>query len=105
MTRQDVGVHLACALGGAVLCAIEGPADAVSPKNIVLVHRAWDDGSGWKPVYEILVKNGYRREPDLVVSRDGIGPDSGSLETENVRIEPAAYSTFGTCICPKEIGV
>jgi pimeloyl-ACP methyl ester carboxylesterase len=28
-------------------------------KNIVLVHGAWVDGSGWKPVYEILVKHGY----------------------------------------------
>src|ERR1700740_1054240 len=28
-------------------------------KNIVLVHGAWADGSGWKPVYEILSKDGY----------------------------------------------
>ena len=28
-------------------------------KNIVLVHGAWVDGSGWKGVYEILVKDGY----------------------------------------------
>jgi pimeloyl-ACP methyl ester carboxylesterase len=25
-------------------------------QNIVLVHGAWADGSGWKSVYEILVK-------------------------------------------------
>lgn len=30
-----------------------------SVKNIVLVHGAFVDGSGWKPVYEILVKKGY----------------------------------------------
>ena len=30
-----------------------------SVKNIVLVHGAFVDGSGWKPVYEILVKAGY----------------------------------------------
>jgi pimeloyl-ACP methyl ester carboxylesterase len=29
-------------------------------KNIVLVHGAFVDGSGWKPVYEILVKAGYQ---------------------------------------------
>jgi len=29
-------------------------------KNIVLVHGAWVDGSGWKPVFEILVKHGYQ---------------------------------------------
>ena len=28
-------------------------------KNIVLVHGAFVDGSGWKPVYDILVKDGY----------------------------------------------
>lgn len=28
-------------------------------KNIVLVHGAFADGSGWKPVYDILVKKGY----------------------------------------------
>ncbi len=27
--------------------------------NIVLVHGAWADGSGWKGVYDILVKDGY----------------------------------------------
>jgi pimeloyl-ACP methyl ester carboxylesterase len=27
--------------------------------NIVLVHGAWVDGSGWKPVYDILIKDGY----------------------------------------------
>ncbi|WP_244831898.1 MULTISPECIES: alpha/beta hydrolase [unclassified Caballeronia] len=28
-------------------------------KNIVLVHGAWVDGSGWQPVYDILKKDGY----------------------------------------------
>jgi pimeloyl-ACP methyl ester carboxylesterase len=28
-------------------------------KNIVLVHGAWADGSGWRDVYDILVKDGY----------------------------------------------
>jgi hypothetical protein len=32
------------------------PVSAASLKNIVLVHGAWVDGSGWKPVYEILTK-------------------------------------------------
>jgi pimeloyl-ACP methyl ester carboxylesterase len=35
------------------------PALAVPVKNLVLVHGAWVDGSGWKPVYEILTKDGY----------------------------------------------
>jgi pimeloyl-ACP methyl ester carboxylesterase len=28
-------------------------------RNIVLVHGAWADGSGWKGVYDILVNDGY----------------------------------------------
>ena len=28
--------------------------------NVVLVHGAWADGSGWEGVYRILTKNGYR---------------------------------------------
>src|SRR5258708_943215 len=29
-------------------------------KNVVLVHGAFLDGSGWQPVYNILTKDGYR---------------------------------------------
>jgi pimeloyl-ACP methyl ester carboxylesterase len=29
-------------------------------RNIVLVHGAWADGSGWKSVYDLLAKNGYK---------------------------------------------
>jgi pimeloyl-ACP methyl ester carboxylesterase len=39
---------------GACAAAIAAPV-----KNIVLVHGAWVDGSGWKPVYDILTKDGY----------------------------------------------
>lgn len=28
-------------------------------KNVVLVHGAWVDGSGWKPVYDLLTHSGY----------------------------------------------
>src|SRR5256885_252630 len=28
--------------------------------NIILVHGAFVDGSGWKPVYDILTKKGYK---------------------------------------------
>lgn len=36
------------------------PALAAEPvHNIVLVHGAWVNGNGWKPVYDILVKDGY----------------------------------------------
>src|SRR5215813_10300069 len=43
----------------AALASTALPASAGPVKNIVLVHGAWVDGSGWKPVYEILTKDGY----------------------------------------------
>ncbi|GAA3976842.1 alpha/beta hydrolase [Mucilaginibacter dorajii] len=32
---------------------------SIPVKNIILVHGAFVDGSGWKPVYDILIKKGY----------------------------------------------
>jgi pimeloyl-ACP methyl ester carboxylesterase len=43
-------------------------------RNIVLVHGAWADGSGWKGVYDILVKHGYNvsivQEPETSFEED-----------------------------------
>jgi pimeloyl-ACP methyl ester carboxylesterase len=43
-------------------------------KNIVLVHGAWADGSGWRGVYDILVKDGYTvslvQEPETTFQED-----------------------------------
>ena len=49
-------------------------ANADPVKNIVLVHGAWVDGSGWKPVYDILRKKGFNvtmvQEPETSFSED-----------------------------------
>jgi hypothetical protein len=43
-------------------------------RNIVLVQGAWADGSGWKGVYDILVKDGYNvsvaQEPETSFKGD-----------------------------------
>lgn len=43
-------------------------------RNIILVHGAWADGSGWKGVYDILVKDGYSvsivQEPETSFAED-----------------------------------
>src|SRR5262249_34801829 len=43
-------------------------------RNIVLVHGAWADGSGWKGVYDILTKDGYHvsivQEPETSFKDD-----------------------------------
>jgi pimeloyl-ACP methyl ester carboxylesterase len=49
-------------------------AQTSSVKNIVLVHGAWADGSGWKGVYDNLVKDGYNvsivQEPETSFQDD-----------------------------------
>src|ERR1700722_14397278 len=52
-------LRFASAASALLLMAITVPAIAEPVKNIVLVHGAWVNGSGWKPVFEILVKDGY----------------------------------------------
>ncbi|RYE97093.1 MAG: alpha/beta hydrolase, partial [Oxalobacteraceae bacterium] len=43
----------------ALLSTTPAVASAETVKNIVLVHGAWADGSGWKPVFDILTRKGY----------------------------------------------
>ena len=50
---------VAAAAGLALLTAIAAPACAEPVKNIVLVHGAFADGSGWQRVADLLVKDGY----------------------------------------------
>jgi hypothetical protein len=55
--------RLAWMVGAVVLAAMFAPvatyAQETSVKNIVLVHGAWADGSGWQKVYEALKARGY----------------------------------------------
>src|SRR4030088_2590455 len=59
-----------------VTCCAGLSAQNKSPtvRNIVLVHGAWADGSGWKGVYDILVKDGYNvsivQEPETSFEAD-----------------------------------
>jgi len=48
--------------------------EAPPTRSIVLVHGAWADGSGWKGVYDILIKDGYNvsvvQEPETSFKED-----------------------------------
>src|SRR5919106_6213876 len=68
---------LAIALIASVLLAgypLSAQNDEPRVRNIVLVHGAWADGSGWKDVYEILTKDGYNvsivQEPETSFKDD-----------------------------------
>src|SRR5438874_6084574 len=55
-------------------CALAAQTEEHRVRNIVLVHGAWADGSGWKGVYDILVKDGYNvsivQEPETSFKED-----------------------------------
>jgi pimeloyl-ACP methyl ester carboxylesterase len=83
--KRIVAGFLAIALGSVLLAAAQGPGDTSDNKvsaqneknrirNIVLVHGAWADGSGWKGVHDILVKDGYNvsivQEPETSFKED-----------------------------------
>src|SRR3954468_5923376 len=71
MKHLNAGLAFVAALS---LFSTVAPARAEPMKNIVLVHGAWVDGSGWKPVYEILTKEGFRvtmvQEPETSFADD-----------------------------------
>ena len=61
-----------------VLLAVAYPLTAQNEthriRNVVLVHGAWADGSGWRGVYDILTKDGYNvsivQEPETSFKED-----------------------------------
>ena len=69
------GTHNLCiALLPLTCCALSAHSEEHRVRNIVLVHGAWADGSGWKGVYDILVKDGYHvgivQEPETSFKED-----------------------------------
>src|SRR5438128_9866909 len=67
---QSLCIVLLLLTGGALSAQNQAP----RVRNIVLVHGAWADGSGWKGVYDILVKDGYNvsivQEPEMSFQED-----------------------------------
>jgi pimeloyl-ACP methyl ester carboxylesterase len=72
-------VALTVALAGATLLLktttkVEAAAAPVGIKNVVLVHGAFADGSGWEDVAKILEKDGYKvsvpQEPETSYAED-----------------------------------
>ena len=60
MTKLYAVAALAFMLMGATLnAAAARPAPQTGIKNVVLVHGAFADGSGWEAVAKILEKDGY----------------------------------------------
>jgi pimeloyl-ACP methyl ester carboxylesterase len=67
------GLICLCALGISNN-SVAAQTSSTTIKNIVLVHGAWADGSGWKGVYDILVNDGFNvsivQEPETSFKED-----------------------------------
>src|SRR5437773_4140602 len=75
MTSTKRGTQSLCIiLSILTYCTLSAQNEPPRVRNIVLVHGAWTDGSGWKGVYDILVKHGYRvsivQEPETSFRED-----------------------------------
>src|SRR5438874_7081816 len=70
-------------------------------RNIVLVHGAWADGSGWRGVYDILVADGYNvtivQEP-LTSFQDDVAATKRVLAQQNGPCVLVAHSYGGSVI-------
>ena len=70
-------------------------------KNIVLVHGAFVDGSGWRPVYDILIRDGYNvsvvQQP-LTGLKDDVAAAQRILERQDGPSILVAHSYGGAII-------
>src|SRR5882757_7857809 len=58
LSRRSKVKSLVLAIVAGTVLAVSSPAGA-GVKTVVLVHGAFSDGSGWKPVADILERDGY----------------------------------------------
>ena len=73
-TTRGISYSLFIVLLLLTCCARAAQKEEHRVRNIVLVHGAWADGSGWKGVYDILIKDGYNvsivQEPETSFKED-----------------------------------
>ncbi|MFD0795126.1 alpha/beta fold hydrolase [Mucilaginibacter litoreus] len=70
-------------------------------KNIVLVHGAFADGSGWKPVYDILVKKGYNVsivQNPLISLKADVDATNSVIDRQDGKVILVGHSWGGTVI-------
>jgi pimeloyl-ACP methyl ester carboxylesterase len=93
--------YLSIVLGAALLSTGASAVNAAPVKNIVLVHGAWVDASGWKPVYEILTRDGYDvtmvQEP-LTSFEDDVAATKRILDLQSGPCILVAHSYGGSVI-------
>lgn len=80
--------------------------DSTAVRNVVLVHGAFADGSGWRPVYELLTQRGYRVtvvQNPLTSLADDVSATRQALDRQDGPTVLVGHSWGGTVIT--EVGV
>lgn len=94
------------ALTAAALLALSGTANAQArpdeaTRNIVIVHGAFVDGSGWRAVYDILERDGYRvsivQEP-LTGLADDVAATKRVLDLQDGPVVLVGHSYGGSVV-------
>lgn len=110
MKNKNISLAFAAALA---LTSAVVPAVAAPLKNIVLVHGAWVDASGWKPVYDILTKEGFNvtmvQEPETSFGAD-VTAARRVIDLQNGPVLLVGHSYGGSVITeagvdPKVVGL
>lgn len=99
MTLKRIGNWVVFAVSSIILAGSNFAAPAI--KNVVLVHGAFVDGSGWQAAYDLLVKDGYHvtliQEP-LTSLEDDVAATRRVLDLQDGPTVLVAHSYGGTVI-------
>jgi pimeloyl-ACP methyl ester carboxylesterase len=79
--------HLTLSLAGSVMLAMAAltPAYAVPVKNVVIVHGALADGSGWRKVHDLLTAKGFKVsvvQPPMTTLKDDVAATRRILDLQ-----------------------
>src|SRR5262249_863374 len=81
--------------------AFSAIAEPAGIKNIVLVHGAFADGSGWKAVSDILQKDGYKvsiAQPPETSLADDVAATNRTIDAMNGPVVLVGHSYGGVII-------
>ncbi|HTZ78758.1 MAG TPA: alpha/beta hydrolase [Stellaceae bacterium] len=110
---QTLRLAVSLAFVTGLLAAAAGDAEAAPARNIVLIHGAFVDGSGWRPVYDILSRDGYNvtivQQPLTGLAED-VAATKRMLDRQTGPVILVAHSYGGAIITeagtdPKVVGL
>jgi pimeloyl-ACP methyl ester carboxylesterase len=101
MKNLLISLAVASAMLGASATASAAPASSASIKNIVLVHGAFADGSGWKAIADILRHDGYKvaiAQPPETSLEEDIASTNRTIDAQSAPVVLVGHSYGGIII-------